>query len=223
MTGETISPLSGAIDVFLMTWGLRRLAFTLGAVLLIGGWGLTGFIDAHQHAAGADAGLWWRNGMQETTATLRPSVPAWTEGVPLASAGLAITDQITPPSSWLYLLGVVSMTAGGGLMALTVPWRGERRTAAVTMPAPAMTAGIALPQPPPPPPAAPKAAPKAAPPPSAPLQPSSSLPSSLPEAATLAPAAVQPPKPAKPAKTKGKSAAKGKQPAMKPLIFKRGA
>jgi len=203
-----------------MTWGLRRIAFTLGAVLLVGGWGMTGFIDAHQHAAGADAGLWWRSGMQETTATIRPSVPAWAEGVPLASAGLAITDQVTPPSSWLYLLGVMAMMAGAGLMALTIPWRGERRTAAVTMPAPVASAGFAVPNPPPPPPPAPKSAP---PPPSL-LQPSSSLPSSLPDAAKLTPAAVapaEPAKPAKPAKKKGKEPAKAKQPAMKPLIFKR--
>ncbi len=207
----------------MMTWGLRRIAFTLGAVLLIGGWGMTGFINAHQHAAGADAGLWWREGVQETMATLRPSLPAWTEGVPLASAGLAITDQVTPPTAWLYLLGVMAMTAGAGLMALTVPWRGERRTAAVT--APATHGGIALPQPPPP---APKSAPPPPPPPPSPppppppppLQSSSPPPkggSLLPEAATLNPGPLQPAK-------KGKGAAKKiKNPAMKPLIFKRGA
>ncbi len=222
----------------MMTWGLRRIAFTLGAVLLIGGWGMTGFINAHQHAAGADAGLWWREGVQETKATLRPSLPAWTEGVPLASAGLAITDQVTPPTAWLYLLGVMAMTAGAGLMALTVPWRGDRRTAAVTMAAPATHARIApiqrdvdrhpavpppppapksAPPPPPPPPSPPSPPP---PPPPPPLQSSSPPPkggSLLPEAATLNAA---PPQPAK--KARG-AAKKSKNPAMKPLIFKRGA
>ncbi len=38
-------------------------------------------------------------------------------------------EQMAPPSSWLYLFSVPDMSAGAGLMALTVPWRGERITA----------------------------------------------------------------------------------------------
>lgn len=100
--------------MFIVTWGLRRIAFTLGAVLLVGGWGLTGYVDAHQHAAGPEAGALWRDGAHETSAVGPPSAP----------------PRVAPSSSWLYLFGVTVMTAGAALMALTVPWRGERKTVA---------------------------------------------------------------------------------------------
>ncbi len=62
--------------MFRVTWGIRRIVFTIGAMLLMGGWGLTGYVDAYQHAAGAAAGVRWREGEQATTATLRRSTPA---------------------------------------------------------------------------------------------------------------------------------------------------
>ncbi|MCH8917603.1 MAG: hypothetical protein IIC52_06070 [Proteobacteria bacterium] len=126
--------------------------FTIGAMLLMGGWGLTGYVDAYQHAAGAAAGVRWREGEQETTATLRRSTPLRTH-VPDGSDGsiaggdqtheartritsrspapqeISLTRQVLPPSSWLYALGVVVMMAGAGLMALMVPWRGARMAA----------------------------------------------------------------------------------------------
>lgn len=134
--------------MFRMTWGIRRIAFTIGAMLLVGGWGLTGYVDAYQHAAGAAAGQRWRDGEQEPVATIRPSsreetesgaAPAVASGSSSAfravsrskaAAALTLTRQITPPSSWLYGLGVLTMMGGAGLMALTVPWRGARLAAA---------------------------------------------------------------------------------------------
>ncbi len=116
--------------------------FTIGAILLMGGWGLTGYVDAYQHAAGAAAGVRWREGEQETTATLRRSTPLRTRAPggsdgaigdqnPEARTrqGISLTRQVLPPSSWLYALGVVVMMAGAGLMALMVPWRGARMAA----------------------------------------------------------------------------------------------
>jgi len=128
--------------VFRVTWGIRRIMFTIGAILLMGGWGLTGYVDAYQHAAGAAAGVRWREGEQETTATLRRSTPLRTRAPggsdgsigdqkPEARTrqGISLTRQVLPPSSWLYALGVVVMMAGAGLMALMVPWRGARMAA----------------------------------------------------------------------------------------------
>ncbi len=135
--------------MFRVTWGIRRIMFTIGAMLLMGGWGLTGYVDAYQHAAGAAAGVRWREGVQETTASLRQSKPA-RKAVPAGSVAggdptpetrsrmkslaaaqkqLTLTRQVLPPSSWLYALGVVIMMAGAGLMALMVPWRGARLAA----------------------------------------------------------------------------------------------
>ncbi len=111
--------------MFTMTAGLRRLAFTAGAVMLAGGWGMTGYVDANQQAAGVDAGARWLEGVRATTATVRPSAPDGT-GVEESSAPanlFEITRQVSPPSSVLYLLGVAAMMAGAGLMALTAPWR----------------------------------------------------------------------------------------------------
>ena len=135
--------------MFRVTWGIRRIMFTIGAMLLMGGWGLTGYVDAYQHAAGAAAGVRWREGEQETTATLRRSKPARNtapdgsvaggdpapdarsrmKSLSAASKQLSLTRQVLPPSSWLYALGVMIMMAGAGLMALMVPWRGARLAA----------------------------------------------------------------------------------------------
>ena len=143
----------GAIAVFRVTWGIRRIVFTIGAMLVMGGWGLTGYVDAYQHAAGAAAGVRWREGEQATTATLQRSAPVRTDvpdgpdgpdgfmadGEPAprsrtvsrqAAAAMQLTRQVLPPSSWLYALGVVTMMTGAGLMALMVPWRGARMAAA---------------------------------------------------------------------------------------------
>ena len=54
---------------------IRRLAFTVGAVLLTGGWGVTKYIDAHQLAAGARASTLWREGIRQTMVTMQ-STPA---------------------------------------------------------------------------------------------------------------------------------------------------
>jgi hypothetical protein len=43
---------------------IRRLLFAVGAVLLIGGWGFTGFVALHQHAAGDYAEMWWFEGVE---------------------------------------------------------------------------------------------------------------------------------------------------------------
>lgn len=118
--------------MFIMAWGLRRIAFTVGAVLLIGGWGLTKFVDAHQRAAGAEARAWWRDGVPQSQGTTAPPMlmtPAGGDAVP-------VTHHAAPPSSWLFLLSVAGMAIGGGLMALTVPWRGERLTVATPAHAP---------------------------------------------------------------------------------------
>jgi putative endonuclease len=124
--------------------------FTIGAMLLMGGWGLTGYVDAYQHAAGAAAGVRWREGEQETTATLRRSSPVRTAATDGSTAGgeptpdtrsrsksksaakngLSLTRQVLPPSSWLYALGDMTMMTGAGLMALMIPWRGARMAAA---------------------------------------------------------------------------------------------
>lgn len=111
--------------MFTMTAGLRRLAFTAGAVMLAGGWGMTGYVDANQQAAGVDAGARWLEGVRATTASVRPSAPDGTEvdGLSVPPNVFEITRQVTPPSSVLYLLGVAAMMAGAGLMALTAPWR----------------------------------------------------------------------------------------------------
>lgn len=118
--------------MFTMTAGLRRLAFTAGAVLLAGGWGLTGYVDANQQAAGVDAAARWNEGVRATTATMRPSAPDGVEADELSAPATAfeITRQVRPPSSVLYLLGVVAMMAGAGLMALTRPWPGGSTSAA---------------------------------------------------------------------------------------------
>ena len=119
--------------MFTMTAGLRRLAFTAGAVLLAGGWGVTGYVDANQQAAGVDAAVRWNEGIRTTTATVRPAMPDGVEGDELSAPATAfeITQQVTPPSSVLYLLGVAAMMAGAGLMALTKPWPGGSTSATV--------------------------------------------------------------------------------------------
>ena len=113
--------------MFIVTWGLRRIAFTLGAVLLVGGWGLTGYVDAHQQAAGPEAGALWRDGVAEASAVEPPMAP----------------PRVATPSSWLYLFGVTVMTAGAALIALTVPWRGERKTVAAPVVAPVPVTPVA--------------------------------------------------------------------------------
>ena len=146
----------GVRVVFRMTWGIRRIMFTIGAMLLVGGWGLTGYVDAYQHAAGSAAGELWRDGEQATTASMRRSdPPREPTAEPVAGSvagsvagpdapptriesrprvtkpkGMELTRQVTPPSSWLYALGVMIMMGGAGLMALMVPWRGARMAAA---------------------------------------------------------------------------------------------
>ncbi len=118
--------------MFTMTAGLRRLAFTAGAVMLAGGWGMTGYVDANQQAAGVDAGVRWIEGIRATTATVRPSAPDGAEVDELSTGSdmLEVTRQVTPPSSVLYLFGVAAMMAGAGLMALTKPWHGAPMAAA---------------------------------------------------------------------------------------------
>lgn len=152
--------------MFRMTWGIRRIVFMIGAMLLVGGWGVTGYVDAYQYAAGAAAGERWREGEQESQAIIRQSVPAGIEPVtdstagseqrpqrvssrPKTTAGAQILRQVTPPSSWLYVLGVLTMMGGAGLMALTVPWRGARMTAAAE--AVGQHRYVSPPPPPPPP------------------------------------------------------------------------
>ncbi len=55
---------------------IRRLAFVVGAALLIGGWAVTKYIDAHQMAAGPKAGLLWREGVRRAAVSMQPSSPA---------------------------------------------------------------------------------------------------------------------------------------------------
>lgn len=124
--------------MFTMTAGLRRLTFTAGAVLLAGGWGMTGYVDANQQAAGDEARARWNDGVRATTATVRPSVPVGAVVDELSAPAnviepanmFEITRQVTPPSSVQYLLGVAAMMAGAGLMALTAPWNGPHLAAA---------------------------------------------------------------------------------------------
>jgi hypothetical protein len=128
---------------------LRQILFAVGAVLLAGGWGLTGFVDQHQQAAGDEAFVWWVEGVDlsedspglPVMATRRtgsggsPSLEQVfqmlegdgsgtddkdaTSGQVQAEAGRAVW-----PSMWVYLAAVTAMAAGAGLMGFAAPWRG---------------------------------------------------------------------------------------------------
>ncbi len=50
-------------DEVVMVSILRRILFAAGAMLLAGGWGLTGFVGQHQQAAGDEAYAWWVEGV----------------------------------------------------------------------------------------------------------------------------------------------------------------
>ena len=128
---------------------LRRILFAVGAVLLAGGWGLTGFVDQHQQAAGGEAFGWWVEGVDlsednpnfpvmATRSTRSDDAPTLeqvfqmlesdgsgtsTEVVTPAQAQAGVTRAVWP-SMWLYLAAVTAMAAGAGLMGLAAPWRG---------------------------------------------------------------------------------------------------
>ena len=235
--------------MFRVTWGIRRIMFTIGAMLLMGGWGLTGYVDAYQYAAGAAAGDRWREGEHATTATLRRSTPARTHvpdgsiaggdqtqeartrTTPRSSAGkeIPLTRQVLPPSSWLYALGVVVMMAGAGLMALMVPWRGARMAAVAEAVAEAVPQQHYESPPPPKAPSAPKA-PKASKAPKAPKAPKASKASKASKAPVMASAPAFPGLPPLQAAQSVAAAplqatdhgSPGKA-GIKPLLYKKGA
>jgi hypothetical protein len=132
-----------------MLFILRRILFAGGAVLLAGGWGLTGFVDQHQQASGDEAFVWWVEGVDLSEDS--PNFPmmvtrrARSGGSPsleqvfqmLESDGSPTAAEVaTPvqvqaevgravlPSMWLYLAAVTAMAAGAGLMGFAAPWRG---------------------------------------------------------------------------------------------------
>jgi len=128
---------------------LRRFLFAAGAVLLAGGWGLTGFIGQHQQAAGDDAFEWWVEGVELSDDGPLPHIAmapssARAGGSPtleqvfqmLESDGGASSPAAAPPpqtpggesralwpSMWLYLAAVAAMAVGAGLMGLGAPWQ----------------------------------------------------------------------------------------------------
>jgi hypothetical protein len=132
-----------------MLFIVRRILFAVGAVLLAGGWGLTGFVDQHQQAAGDEAFVWWVEGVDLSADSPNFSVMATRRarsgGSPsleqvfqmLESDGSGTDDtEATPaqvqaegggavwPSMCVYLAAVAAMAAGAGLMGLAAPWRG---------------------------------------------------------------------------------------------------
>ncbi|MHC4129115.1 MAG: hypothetical protein ACYSUA_13270 [Planctomycetota bacterium] len=129
---------------------LRRFLFAAGAVLLAGGWGLTGFVGQHQQAAGDDAFEWWVEGVELSDDGPLPHIAMApssaraggsqtleqvfhmleTDGG--ASTSAAATPPQAPegtsralwPSMWLYLAAVAAMAVGAGVMVLGAPWLG---------------------------------------------------------------------------------------------------
>jgi hypothetical protein len=128
---------------------LRRILFAAGAMLLAGGWGLTGFVGQHQQAAGDDAYDWWVEGVvlsddgrQAAVAAARstrgggsPSLEQVFQMLE-SDGGASSAVESTPPqgptemsravwpSMLVYLIGVAAMAVGAGLMGLSAPWRG---------------------------------------------------------------------------------------------------
>jgi len=128
---------------------LHRILFAAGAVLLAGGWGLTGFVDQHQQAAGDEAFVWWVEGVDLSEDSPNFSVMATRRTKSGGSPSLEQVFQMlegdgsgtddkdsTPvqvqaeaggavwPSMWVYLTAVAAMAAGAGLMGLAAPLRG---------------------------------------------------------------------------------------------------
>ncbi|MHC5009013.1 MAG: hypothetical protein ACYTGF_16835 [Planctomycetota bacterium] len=132
-----------------MLFIVRRILFAAGAVLLAGGWGLTGFVDQHQHAAGDEAFVWWVEGvdlsedspnfpMMVTRSTRTGDSPSLEQVFQMLESdgsgsaaevstpvqAQADVDRAVLPSMWLYLAAVTAMAAGAGCMGLAAPWRG---------------------------------------------------------------------------------------------------
>jgi hypothetical protein len=128
---------------------LRRILFAVGAVLLAGGWGLTGFVDQHQEAAGDEAFVWWVEGVDlsedspnfpimATRSTRSGNSPSLEQvfqmlesdggGTPTKVAeparAQAGVSRAVWPSMWVYMAAVAAMAGGAGLMGLAAPWRG---------------------------------------------------------------------------------------------------
>ena len=128
---------------------VRRILFALGALLLAGGWGLTGFVDQHQQAAGDEAFVWWVEGVDLSADS--PNFPVMaTRSTPsddsptleqvfemLGTDGNGTSTEVATqpraqaevtravwPSMWVYIAAVVAMATGAGLMGLAAPWRG---------------------------------------------------------------------------------------------------
>ena len=128
---------------------VRRILFAVGAVLLAGGWGLTGFVDQHQQAAGDEAFVWWVEGVdlseespnfplmatRRTKSGSSPSLEQVFQMLENDGSGAA-AEEATPaqapaeagrvlwPSMCVYIAAVTAMAAGAGLMGLAAPWRG---------------------------------------------------------------------------------------------------
>ena len=90
-----------------MTIGARQTEFVLGALLLAGGWGTTGYVEARQAADAAD---------RDT------SIATWVggRGAPYVSAGQTLCT-----------LGALGMAAGAAVVVLAFP---EQVAEAVTFP-----------------------------------------------------------------------------------------
>jgi hypothetical protein len=132
-----------------MLFIVRRILFAVGAVLLAGGWGLTGFVDQHQQAAGDEAFVWWVEGVdlseespnfpvmvtRRARAGGSPSLEQVFQMLESDGSGAAAEDAAPAPvqaeegralwpSMCVYIAAVTAMAAGAGLMGLAAPWRG---------------------------------------------------------------------------------------------------
>jgi hypothetical protein len=136
-----------AADEGVIVFILRRLLFAAGAMLLAGGWGLTGFVGQNQHVAGDDAYEWWFEGVELSpdgpqpyralAQTGRAGASPTLEQVfqMLESDGGGSSPSADPPQPpaddgrtlWPLmrgcLLGVAAMVVGAGVMGLAAPWR----------------------------------------------------------------------------------------------------
>ena len=137
-------------DEVVMLFLLRRILFAAGAALLAGGWGLTGFVDQHQQAAGDEAFVWWVEGvdlsedsprfpvmatrtaragsspsLEQVSQMLESDGSGGVSEAPAPPQTPAATGRAVWPSMSVYLLAVAAMAAGAGLMGLSAPWRGD--------------------------------------------------------------------------------------------------
>lgn len=103
-----------------MKFIVRRIVLGVGAALVLGGWGLTQFAsEQHQAASGSKPAAWWGE-----IALDRSGTPAVTDDESRHAGLQQKLDWATTggvPAKTLFLLGVVAMGLGGGLVGWTLP------------------------------------------------------------------------------------------------------